>query len=102
MTTIENFEFIFKVERIKRYDKKLFLWSKLEADPMLSPMEKAQRKASIMLEVSVAATTSSGGSSITTLSNGIFSSFGQGSDQMDSISKYLKLLIINVSKLQYE
>ena len=71
--------------------KYYFFLSKLEADPMLSPMEKAQRKASIMLEVSVAATTSSGGSSITTLSNGIFSSFGQGSDQMDAISKYLKL-----------
>ena len=65
--------------------------SKLEADPTLSPIEKAQRKASIMLEASVAATTSAGGSSITTLSNGIFSSFGQGSDQMDVISKFYKV-----------
>ena len=58
---------------------------------MLSPIEKAQRKASIMLEASVAATCSSGGSSITTLSNGIFSSFGQGGDQLDAVSEYLKL-----------
>ena len=58
---------------------------------MLSPIEKAQRKASIMLEASVAATCSSGGSTITTLSNGIFSSFGQGGDQLELVSKYLKL-----------
>jgi len=67
----------------------------IEADPMLSPMEKAQRKASIMLEVSVAATTSSGGSSITTLSNGIFSSFGQGSDQMDAITNGIEGMTTN-------
>ena len=71
--------------------------SKLEADPTLSPIEKAQRKASIMLEASAAATTSSGGSSITTLSNGIFSSFGQGSDQLDAISKLHKLKISRFS-----
>ena len=76
--------------------------SKLEADPMLSPIEKAQRKASIMLEASVAATCSSGGSSITTLSNGIFSSFGQGGDQLDAVSKYLKLHLRLFEKYMYK
>ena len=66
---------------------------------MLSPIEKAQRKASIMLEASVAATTSSGGSSITTLTNGIFSSFGQ--DQLDAVSKYLILHDIFIFKIFY-
>ena len=32
-------------------------------------------------------TTSSGGSSITTLSNGMFPSFGQGSDHVDAAGK---------------
>ena len=60
----------------------------LETDPTLSPVEKAQRKASIMIEASVAATTSSGGSTVTTLSNGFFPSFGHGNDQLDAVSKY--------------
>merc|ERR1711981_1395866 len=55
-------------------------------DPTLSPVEKAQRKASIMIEASVAATTSSGGSTITTLSNGFFPSFGHGNDQLDAVT----------------
>ena len=66
----------------------------LETDPTLSPIEKAQRKASIMLEASSSVTcsnhvvtTSSGGSSITTLSNGMFPSFGQGSDHVDAAGK---------------
>ena len=40
-----------------------------------------------MIEASVAATTSSTGSSITTLSNGIFPSFGSGNDQLDAIGE---------------
>jgi len=69
----------------------------IEADPMLSPIEKAQRKASIMLEASVAATCSSGGSSITTLSNGIFSSFGQGGDQLELVTNGIESMTTNGS-----
>jgi hypothetical protein len=61
----------------------------IEADPTLSPVEKAQRKASIMIEASAAVTTASTGSSITTMSNGLFSSFGTGNEHLDAVANGL-------------
>ena len=72
---------------------KLYFVLKLETDQTLSPIEKAQRKASLLIEASASATTSSGTSSITTMSNGLFSSFVPGNERLDSVGKYNIIII---------